>query len=60
MNIMNKNKLLSLMAKEALTAKEVAKLLNRSEKTVFSWRSGRNVPDWVLPLLQQKLDKQQR
>ena len=46
------------MAKEALTAKEVAKLLNRSEKTVFSWRSGRNVPDWVLPLLQQKLDKQ--
>jgi len=48
------------MAKEGLTAKVVAKMLKRSEKTVFSWRSDRNVPDWVIPLLTQKISKLQR
>jgi DNA-binding transcriptional regulator YiaG len=48
------------MEKEGLTAKVVAKMLNRSEKTVYSWRSSRDVPHWVLPLLSQELDKLQR
>jgi len=48
------------MEKEGLTAKVVAKLLGRSEKTVYSWRSDRNPPDWVLPLLQQRIPKQQK
>lgn len=48
------------MAKEGLSAKEVAKILKRSPKTVFAWRSDRNVPDWVLPLLSYELTKQQR
>jgi len=60
MNILNKTKLINLMEKEGLTAKVVAKLLGRSEKTVYSWRSDRNPPDWVLPLLQQRIPKQQK
>ena len=60
MNISNKRKLIKLMEKEGLTAKVVAKMLNRSEKTVYSWRSSRDVPHWVLPLLSQELDKLQR
>jgi len=48
------------MAKEELTSKEVAKLVKRSEKTVFSWRSDRNVPHWVIPYLRGKISKLQR
>jgi transposase len=60
MNIINKKLLIDLMSKEGLTAKKVAKLLNRTERTVFSWRSKRNVPDWVLPILKQKINQQQK
>ena len=60
MNTTNKQKLIKLMKKEGLTAKVVAKLVKRSEKTVFSWRSDRNVPHWVIPYLRDKLSKLQR
>ena len=48
------------MEQEGLTSKVVAKLVKRSEKTVFSWRSDRNVPHWVIPYLKDKLSKLQR
>ena len=57
MNITNKKQLLAIMTKEGLTSKEVASLLNRTEKTVFSWRSKRNTPDWVIPVLELKLSQ---
>ena len=60
MNITRKERLIKLMTKENLTAKEVGKILNRSKKTVQSWRSKRNVPHWVLPTLLHKLERQQR
>jgi DNA-binding XRE family transcriptional regulator len=60
MNINNRQKLINIMAKEELTSKEVAKLVKRSEKTVFSWRSDRNVPHWVIPYLRGKISKLQR
>ena len=60
MNTTNKQKLIKIMEQEGLTAKVVAKLVKRSEKTVFSWRSDRNVPHWVIPYLKDKLSKLQR
>jgi len=60
MNINDNQKLINIMAKEGLTAKVVAKMVKRSEATVFSWRSSRDVPHWVIPYLKEKLAKLQR
>ena len=60
MNTTNRHKLFKLMEENELTAKVVAKMVKRSEKTVYSWRSNRNVPHWVVPFLREKLSRLQK
>ncbi len=48
--------LIKFMKKHSLSAEEVGKLLSRKPTTVFSWRSNRTPPSWVMPILKSKVE----
>jgi|JYMV01.1.fsa_nt_gi DNA-binding XRE family transcriptional regulator len=48
-------KLISFMAENGLTVDDVAEITERKRATVFSWRSNRTPPTWVLPILLAKI-----
>lgn len=48
-------KFIKFMTKNNLTVDDVARICERKRKTVFSWRSDRIPPHWVIPYLKTKL-----
>jgi hypothetical protein len=48
-------KLIDFMIKNKLSVNDVAAMTGRKRKTVFSWRSNRKPPTWVLTILTSKL-----
>lgn len=53
-------KLIALMDKYSITAKNVGQILGRSERTVLIWRcnGGKEIPSELLELLTFKLEKE--
>jgi len=50
-------KLIKFMAKNKLSAADVAAMVDRKVATVFAWRSNRKPPTWVIPILSLKLKR---